>query len=200
MKLYWCPRTRSFRALWMLEEAGVPYERQLIDIRKGDQNAPAYRAVNPMGKVPALVEGPARIFESAAICAYVAERALDARLAPPMGDPRRGRYLTWLFFAAACMEDAFVEKIQGKGPFAPERAGWGSFERVMETLAGALGKGPWLLGEQFTAADVMVGANLLFGREILKILPDEEPFAGYVARCRARPGYRRAEEIEAAGI
>src|SRR6516225_6145346 len=99
MKLYWAPQSRAFRALWMLEEAGCPYERVLVDIRKGEQSAPAFRAVNPMMKVPALTDGAAAVAESAAICAYVAERVPEARLAPPLGDPGRGRYLHWLFFA-----------------------------------------------------------------------------------------------------
>ena len=101
MKLYWAPQTRAFRAVWMLEEAGRPYERVLIDIRNGAQSTPAFQVVNPMMKVPALADGAAMVAESAAICAYVAERVPEANLAPPPGDPSRGRYLHWLFFAAA---------------------------------------------------------------------------------------------------
>src|SRR5438105_12576428 len=100
MKLYWAPKTRSLRALWVLEEAGVTYERALVDIRGGGQNDPEFRAVNPMAKVPALADGEARLAESAAICAYVAERYPQARLAPEIGAPARGRYLHWLFFAS----------------------------------------------------------------------------------------------------
>src|SRR5262249_26073303 len=90
MKLYWTPQSRAFRALWLMEEAGRPYERVRIDIRKGEQAAASFRAVNPMMKVPALTDGEASVAESAAICAYVAERVPEARLAPPLGDPLRG--------------------------------------------------------------------------------------------------------------
>ena len=93
MKLYWAPQSRAFRALWMLEEAGCPYERVLVDIRKGVQASQEYRAINPMMKVPTLTDGEAVVAECGAICAYVAERVPEARLAPPLGDVDRGRYL-----------------------------------------------------------------------------------------------------------
>src|SRR5262249_34592954 len=107
MKLYWAPQPRAGRAVWMMEEAGAPYERVLVDIRSGAQNTPAYHAVNPMEKVPALTDGDAAVAESSAICAYVADRVPEAGLAPPIGDPSRGRYLHWLFFAAGCIEAAY---------------------------------------------------------------------------------------------
>lgn len=99
MKLYWSPRSRSFSGLWLMEETGQPYERVLTDISTGAQKTPEFLAVNPMGKVPALKDGDISIAEASAICAYVAERYPDAKLAPPIGDPRRGKYLQWLFFA-----------------------------------------------------------------------------------------------------
>jgi len=91
MKLYWSPRSRSFSALWLMEETGQPYERVLTDISKGAQKTPEYLAINPMGKVPALQDGEATLAESAAICAYVTERYPQANLAPPLGDPLRAR-------------------------------------------------------------------------------------------------------------
>ena len=109
MKLYWSPRSRAFTALWMMEEAGQPYERVLTDIATGAQKKPEYLAINPMGKVPALQDGEATMGEAAAICAYVAERCPDAKLAPPVGDPRRARYLYWLFFAPSCIEPAIIQ-------------------------------------------------------------------------------------------
>src|SRR5262249_35703210 len=104
MKLYWSPRTRSFSGLWMMEEAGQPYERVLTDISNGAQKKPEFLAVNPMDKVPALQDGDATLAEQSAICAYVAERCPEAKLAPPVGDPRRAKYLYWLFFAPGCIE------------------------------------------------------------------------------------------------
>jgi glutathione S-transferase len=97
MQLYWWPKTRSLRALWMLEEVGCPYERVPVNITQGGQKDPAFLAVNPMGKLPALADGEAKLAESAAICAYLADKFPEAGLAPPVGDARRGRYLHWLF-------------------------------------------------------------------------------------------------------
>jgi glutathione S-transferase len=198
MKLYWAPRTRSFRALWMLEEAGCAYERVLVDIRAGDQRTAEYRAINPMMKVPALSDGEAVVAESAAICAYVAERRPEAGLAPPLGDPLRGRYLHWLFFAAGCTEPAFLQKHMGWAVDG-SMAGWGDFDRVMAALEQALSPGGWILGERFSAADVMIGADLHFGTEILKIVPPRPAFAAYLARCAERPALQRAMAIDAAG-
>jgi glutathione S-transferase len=196
MKLYWCPQTRSFRGLWLMEEAGRPYERVLVDIKKGDQDKPAYRAINPMGKVPALADGEAKLAESAALCAYVAERVPEAKLAPPLGDPARGRYLHWLFFAAGCIEAAYTQKFTNI-ELTKSQAGWGSFDLVIDVLDAAVQPGPWLLGERFSAADIMIGSDLHFGLAVLKIVPPRPAITAYVARCAARPAFKRAEAIEA---
>jgi glutathione S-transferase len=196
MKLYWCPKSRSFRALWMLEEIGRPYERALIDIRSDGQNDAEFRAANPMAKVPALADGPAKLGESAAICAYLAERFPEARLAPPLGDPARARYLYWLFYSPACIEPAFTQKFTGF-ELPTRAAGWGSFERVISVLDEALAEGPWILGEKFSAADVMIGSDLFYGMETFKIVEPKPAFAAYVARCKARPAMQRALAIDA---
>ncbi|HQS07483.1 MAG TPA: glutathione S-transferase family protein [Xanthobacteraceae bacterium] len=199
MKLYWAPHTRAFRALWLLEEAGLPYERQLVSLDGPFIASAEFRAINPMMKVPALEDGEARIAESGAICLYVAEKAPDAHLAPAIGDPRRARYLQWLFWDAACMEAAFTQKLAGVN--LPSRAaGWGSFERVMDVLEAALAPGPYLLGEQFTAADVMVGSNVWYGLTLLKVIEPRPVFTAYVARCEARPAFQRANAIEAEAL
>ena len=122
MKLYYAPKTRSLRAFWILEEAGRPYEKELVDYRAGKQSTPECHRINPMEKVPALTDGEAAIAESAAICAYVAERCPQANLAPAIGDPKRGRYLHWSFFRAN-IEAAFAQKIATvRSP--PSQAGW----------------------------------------------------------------------------
>jgi len=197
MKLYWAPQSRAFRALWMLEEAGCAYERVLVDIRNGGQNDAAFRAVNPMAKVPALADGVTTVAESAAICAYVAERCPGAGLAPPVGDAARGAYLQWLFFAAGCIEPAYLQKYLGFD-LPVSTAGWGSFERVLDVLEDALRPGNWLLGERFSAADVMVGTDLHYGLELMKIVPARPAFVDYLARCTARSAYQRAQAIDAA--
>lgn len=198
MKLYWAPRTRAFRALWMMEEAGCAYERVLIDIRAGAQGTDAYRAINPLMKVPALSDGDAVMAESGAICAYVADRCPEAGLAPPIGDPLRGRYLHWMFFAAGCIEPAFLQKSLG-WQIDPSMAGWGDFDRVMGALDEALSPGGWILGERFSAADVMLGTDLRYGMEVFGVVPRRPSFEAYLARCAARPALQRAIVIDAAG-
>jgi glutathione S-transferase len=199
MKLYWAPRSRSMRALWMLEEAGCEYERVLIDIRSGTQSSPDYRAINPMMKVPALTDGEAKVAESAAICVYVAERVPQAGLAPPIGDPARGRYLQWLFFAPGCIEPAYTQKFTGIA-LPTSQAGWGDFNRVIDVLDEALAAGPWILGERFSAADVMLGSDLFFGMNLLNIVERRPALEAYVARCTARPAFQRAQAIDEAGV
>jgi glutathione S-transferase len=196
MKLYWAPRTRSFAALWLMEETGQAYERVLIDITKGAQRQPDYLAVNPMGKVPALKDGEATLAEVAAICAYVAERYPQAKLAPPVGDPRRARYLYWLFFAPSCIEPAMVQ-IATKIDMNPVSAGWGDAQRVFDVLDQALSQGPWLLGEDFSAADIAIGASLNFVVRLFKMAPSRPSFEAYLDRCSARPAFQRAASLAA---
>ncbi|SFK40207.1 glutathione S-transferase family protein [Methylocapsa palsarum] len=195
--LYWAPRTRSLRALWVLEESGAPYVRVRLDLFAGEQKTPHFRAINPMAKVPALADGALNIAESGAICAYVAEAFPDAGLAPPVGDPARGRYLQWLFFSPGCVEPAFLAK-SANVSVRPETASFGDFDRVFDVLEAAVEPGPWLLGEQFTAADVMIGLDLYFGIDVFKLVPERPALRAYVDRCLARPALRRVRAIEAA--
>src|SRR6201986_554321 len=136
MQLYWSPRTRSFTALWLMEETGAPYERVLTDISTGAQKTPDYLAINPMGKVPALKDGDATLAEASAICAYVAERYPEAKLAPPIGDPLRAKYLYWLLFAPGRREPA-MGQVETKLEMSSIAAGWGEASRVFDVLANA---------------------------------------------------------------
>src|ERR1700716_1448208 len=194
MKLYWSPRSRSFSALWLMEETGQPYERVLTDISTGAQKTPEFLNINPMGKVPALRDGEARLAEAAAICAYVAERYPEARLAPPLGDPLRAKYLYWLFFAPGCIEPAMVQ-IATKIEMNSVAAGWGNAERVFDVLDTALAEGPWILGEDFSASDIAIGSALNFAVRLFKMVPSRPSFDAYIARCVARPAFQRAEKL-----
>jgi glutathione S-transferase len=191
MKLYWSPRSRSFSALWLMEETGQPYERVLTDISKGAQKTAEYLAINPMGKVPALQDGEATLAEAAAICAYVAERYPDARLAPPLGDPLRAKYLYWLFFGPGCVEPAMVQ-VATKIEMSPTAAGWGDAQRVYDVLDVALEKGPWILGENFSAADIVIGSGLNFSIRLFKMVASRPSFDRYLDACAARPAFQRA--------
>jgi glutathione S-transferase len=196
MKLFYAPRTRSFAALWLMEEVGAPYERVKIDITKGEQKTADYLAVNPMGKVPALQDREARLGEAAAICAYVADRCPQAALAPALDDPRRARYLNWLFFAPSCIEPAMVQ-LATKIQMPPVSAGWGEATQVFDVLDKALADGPWLLGDQFSAADIAVGASLNFAVRLFKMAPTRPAFERYLDRCAARPAFQRAQALAA---
>ncbi len=196
MKLYWAPRSRSFTALWLMEETGQPYERVLTDIATGAQKTPEYLAINPMGKVPALADGDATLAEAAAICAYVAERYPEARLAPPLGDPARAKYLYWLFFSPGCIEPAIVQ-LATKIEMNPVAAGWGEAQRVFDVLDAAVSKGPWILGDTFSAADIVIGSGLNFAVRMFKMVPPRPSFDAYLDRCAARPAFQRAEKLAA---
>lgn len=191
MKLYWSPRTRSFTALWLMEEAGAPYERVLTDLSTGAQKTPDYLAINPMGKVPALQDGDATVAEAAAICAYVADRCPDAKLAPALGDPLRGRYLQWLFFSPGCIEPAMMQ-LATKVEMNSVAAGWGDAQRVFDVLDAALDKGPWILGDRFSAADIAIGSGLNFAVRLFKMAPTRPSFDRYLDACAARPAFQRA--------
>jgi len=196
MKLYWAPRSRSFTALWLMEETGQPYERVLTDITTGAQRTPEYLAINPMGKVPALGDGDATLAEAAAICAYVAERYPESKLAPPLGDPKRAKYLYWLFFSPGCIEPAIVQ-LATKIEMNPVAAGWGEAQRVFDVLDNALQKGPWILGDTFSAADIVIGSGLNFAVRQFKMVPPRPSFDAYIDRCAARPAFQRAEKLAA---
>jgi len=195
MKLYWCPKTRSLRALWLLEEAGVPYERVLIDIRSDLAKSDAtFRRASPMGKVPALDDGAVHMWDSGAICAYVADQYPAQGLAPPIGSPLRGAYLQWVMYTNAIIEPAMAEKF-AKLPTNSAAYGWGSFELMLSTLRQALEPGPWILGEQFSAADVLLCMSCYFMRQF-GLLEGEPLLAAYADRGLARPAFQRAMAIE----
>ena len=197
MKLYWCPRTRAFRAAWMLEEVGRSYERIPIDVRDEAARAdPEFRAASPMGKVPALVDGDVKLWDSGAICLYLADAYPQAGLGVPIGDSARGAFLQWTLYTNAVIEPAMSAKFAGL-PVNTLQNGYGSFDLMIATLAAGLAPGPWILGAGFTAADVLLGSSVHF-MELFKILPDNATLRAYAERCRARPAFQRTAAFEAA--
>jgi len=193
LTLYHAAPSRSSITRWMLEEVGEPYDIHLLNLSNGDTHAPDYLAVNPMGKVPALKHGDAVITEGAAICAYLADEFPRAKLNVPIGTPRRGVYLKWLFFGPNCIEAAMMDRANPRKE-EPRRGmlGYGDFDTVMNVSAKAVAKGPYLMGEQFTAADVVVGSTLRFGM-MFKLVPERSEFTAYTNRLAARPAFQRAE-------
>jgi glutathione S-transferase len=187
---YHAPQSRSVIVHWMLEEVGAPYRMHLLDLKKGEQKKPAYLAVNPMGKVPALAHGDVVITEAAAICAYLADAFPDARLAPAIGDHRRGTYFRWLFFGPGCLEPAVTDRLFDRPAGPPGSLGYGTFDAMLEVVEKAVEHGPYLLGDQFTAADVVLGAGLQWGM-MIKAIPERPEILAYTGRLRERPALQR---------
>jgi len=197
MKLYWSPQTRSTRALWMLEEAGLDYERERVDIQNPDRsNSAEFLDASPMGKVPAIADGEVRMSESAAICLYIADRYGAGTLAPAIDDPARGKFLYWLMYTPAVVEPSMSEKFHGVETNR-YRSGWGDFDLMLETLEQGITGKDWIVGENFTAADVMLGSSVVFMRTF-GMLPDSDALGAYADRCLSRPAYQRALELNEA--
>jgi glutathione S-transferase len=196
LTLYHASPSRSSIARWMLEELGEPYDIHLLSLAKGEQHEPGYLAVNPMGKVPALKHGDAVVTEAAAICTYLADEFPHARLNVPVGDPRRGAYLKWLFFSPSCIEPAITDRAFPRQE-EPRRGmlGYGDFDTVMAVVAEAVEPGPYLMGEQFTAADVVLGSGLRWGM-MFGLLPKRPEFVAYVGRLEQRPALKRAVALD----
>jgi len=194
MKLYYQPRTRAFTALWMLEEIGAPYEIERVDIMAPEQLSAAYRAINPMGKLPGLVDGENRFGETAAVLLYLAEKFPEKGLAPPPGAPNRGRFLQWLLFSATNIEPAATERMNKTTP--NERAmGWGSYDRTFAALEEALSGQAYLFGEAFTAADLYLASTLRY-MMMFGMVEKRPAFERLVTRATARPSFARATAIE----
>ncbi len=198
LTLYHAAPSRSSIVHWMLEELGVPYDIQLVSFKKGENLAPAFLAINPMGKLPTIRHGDMVITEAAAICTYLADAFPKAKLSIPVGDPRRGTYLKWLFFGPSCFEPAITERaFPRKEPPARSTLGFGDFDTVMDVLAKAAGQAkPYLMGEQFTAADVVIGSGLRWGM-MFKLVPERPEFTAYVARLADRSALKRATAKDA---
>ena len=193
---YTNPMSRGRIARWMLEEVGRPYRTVVLDYGT-TMKAPEYLAINPMGKVPAVTWRGVTVTECAAICAWLADAFPAAGLAPALEDPARGTYLRWLFFAAGPLEAAVTAKALGllAPPDKARMAGYGSFDQVVDTLERAVTPGPWILGDRFSAADVYVGSQIVWGLQF-GTLPARDAFTAYAARLSGREAAVRAREID----
>ena len=195
---YTNPQSRGRIVRWMLEEVGQPYKTEIIEYAS-QMKGPDYLAINPMGKVPALRHGDAVITETAAICAYLADAFPQAHLAPPPGDRLRAPYYRWMFFAAGPIEAASSNKAMGF-VVPPERErmmGYGNHALALKTLENAVARGPYLVGDSFTAADVYVGSQIGFGM-MFGMIEKSSTFEAYWQRVSSRPAYKRAAELDEA--
>jgi glutathione S-transferase len=194
ISFYTNPFSRGRIAHWMLEEVGAPYHVELLDFERNEHKRPDYLALNPMGKVPAIVHRGVVVTEAAAICAYLADAFPAAKLAPLPSEPARGTYLRWLFFAASCIEPAGIDKQSPRTNAVRSSAlGYGTYEDVMNGIERALSPGPFVLGDRFSSADVYLGSQLGWGLMVKSIEP-RPVFTEYVAQLGKRPAYARFME------
>ena len=194
--LYHAPQTRSSGAMVLVEELEADVEVKILDMRAGEQRQPAFLAVNPMGKVPAVLDGDALITEQVAIYIFLADRFPEKGLAPAIGDPLRGPYLRWLAFYGSSFEPACVDRALKREPGRVQMMPYGDFETTLKTVTDQLKRGPYILGERFTAADLLWGGALnwitMFG------IVDKTPeIAAYIERVTSRPSFAKINARDA---
>lgn len=201
--LFHHPFSRAANVVWMLEELNVPYQLEFVDLMAGEQKSDAVKALNPMGKLPVLVDGDTVVSETSAVALYLGDRYGLGTLAPLVTDPARGPYLRWCLYAPSVIEPACMAKASG-WTYRASSAGWGSYDDVLATLDGALSTGPYLLGDRFTMADVLVGGSMrwMLSFKMIDALPS---FTAYVERISARPAAvvaaaRNAAVVEERGL
>ena len=194
--LYHSPQSRSTAALALLEELGADYELHVLDQKKGEQRKAEYLAVNPMGKVPAIRHGEAVVTEQVAVFLYLADLYADAGLAPAIGDPLRGPYLRWTAFYGSSFEPAIVDRSMKREPAPPSTSPYGDYDTMLSTLVGQLTRGPWILGERFSAADVLWGTALTW-TTMFKLVPELPEIMRYMERVNSRAAVNRARDIDA---
>jgi glutathione S-transferase len=195
LTLYYAKKTRSIRALWMLEEIGCPYEAKLIDVMGGHGRTDEYLRLNPHGKVPTLVHDGAVIPDSTAILLYLADLFPEAKLGFPVGDPERGPYLAWMLYTTGVLEPSLTAKANG-WTYVPSRVAWGSFEDMVARLRGAMDR-PYVMGDRFSAVDILIGGSIQWA-SLYGALPKDEKFGSYLERLAARPAFQRAAAKDAA--
>lgn len=196
IELFHCPRTRSSGTLNLLEELGAPYEIRLVNLKTGEHLKPEYLRVNPMGKVPAVLHGGVLVTEQVAISLYLADLFPGAGITPAVGDALRGPYLRWFVFYAACFEPAMVDKAMKREPGTRAMMPYGDLDSTLNALLGQLARGPWMLGDRFTALDVLWGTALTWmtGFGLLEATPVVK---AYIDRWNARPSVARVAAIDA---
>jgi glutathione S-transferase len=193
---YHSPQSRSGGTLVLLEALGAPYELRLLDTRAGESRRPEYLAVNPLGKVPAILDGDALVTEQCAIYIHLADRFPEAGLAPALGDPLRGPYLRWIVFYGSSFEPAMVDRAMKRDPAPQAMSPYSDYDSVLKVINDQLAKGPYLLGERFSAADLLWGGALRW-MTLFKLVPETPGITDYVKRVTSRPAFAKALKDDA---
>lgn len=196
LTLHHCPNTRSSGTLTLLAELDAPYQLHLMNMKAGEQRQAAYLAINPLGKVPAISHGDALITEQGAIFIYLADLFPQAGLAPAIGDPLRGPYLRWLVYYGSSFEPAVIDRAQQREPAPASMSAYGDFDSMLDVIVAQLRKGPYLLGEKFSAADVLWGSALSWTTKfgLVPLLPEIKT---YIERVTSRPAFARSAAKDA---
>jgi len=189
------PNTRSTGTRILLEELGADYDLHVLNIKSGDQRKAEYLAINPMGKVPAIRHGDALVTEQGAIFIYLADMYPEAGLAPAIGDPLRGPYLRWMVYYGSCFEPALIDRAQKREPAPASTSPYGDYDTMLKTLTDNLAAGPYMLGERFSAADVLWGTALGWTTRF-GLVPHSPVVDAYVASIDARPAAVRTRGKE----
>jgi glutathione S-transferase len=196
LTFFHAPNSRSSGVLALLEELGAEYELRVLNLKAGEQRAPAYLAVNPMGKVPALLHGDSLVTEQVAVYVYLADLYPETGLAPAPNDPLRGPYLRWLAFYGSCFEPAVIDRSMKRDPAPAATSPYGDFDTMLRTLTDQLEHGPYLFGNRFTAADVLWGSALAWTTGF-GLVPASPPIDRYVQAVQSRPAMMRARAKDA---
>lgn len=191
LTLYYAPNTRASRPRWLLEELGVDHELHRLDMKAREHKRSSYLAIHPLGQVPALVADGVAICESAAICLYLADRFPERGLAPGLNDPRRGPYLQWMFFSQTTLDPAILDYSRLERGSPDAAAARARFDDAAAMVTAALGDAPFILGDTFTAADVMLGGATAWARHF-GLLTDHPTLLAYGRRIGGREAARRA--------
>ncbi|MCX7899445.1 MAG: glutathione S-transferase family protein [Methylocystis sp.] len=193
--LYYAPRTRATATLILLEELDAPYELRDLNMQTGQQRQPDYLAINPMGKVPAIVHNDALVTEQGAIFVYLADAFPKQKLAPPIGDPLRGPYLRWLAFYGSAFEPALIDRSLKREPAALSTSPYGDYDSVINLINAQLAERPFLLGERFTAADILWGSALNWTVNF-GLVPSSPAIVSYIERVTSRPSFKRVAQTD----
>lgn len=196
LSFFHSPNTRSAGARILLEELGADYQLHALNMKKGEQREPAYLAINPMGKVPALVHHGELVCEQVAVFIYLADLFPAAGLAPALNDPLRGPYLRWMAFYGSCYEPAVIDRSMKREPAGTATSPYGTFDTMFKTLVDQLAKGPYLLGEKFSAADVLWGTALTWTTKF-GLVPETPVTRAYMDRINARPSVAKVRRLDA---
>ena len=194
MKHYYHPMSRAVTTHWMLLELAADHEQIVVDFPAGENNTPEYKAINPMAKIPTLVDGDIVITETAAICAYLADKFPEKGFAPDVNSAQRGRYYRYLFFPGTTLEPMFTVNQMESADYSPQSVGWGDLERCLATIEEMTPENGWAMGENFTAADIVYGGTLDFAAQFGWLGSPTQKVGAYIQRLKNRSAYRESHD------